>query len=304
MIKKIIAVISFFLPSPCTRFLYRLCGHTIGRNVRLPVFSYVYAQTMRLGNDVDIRPLVFISVNELVIGNNSIISFGTQIKGDRDFVTKDNCFLGPHCIIHCDEEVRFGFYSGLGPRCTIYTHGSFLPVTQGYPAKFEKVIIEDYVWIAMSVCILSGAYSVCILSGAYIESNCIINPGVVIHSRIKGNSLVQVKPDTYTNMDVRKLCRFSRKNNQVYHERIITEFLTQRKTTFNHDTEKRIFSIRDRYSFLYDPEKNTITLSVSKKNKITYDLENFYMDYSGNTTHKAFLFFLRRRYGLTLRTKY
>lgn len=295
MVKKIIAVISFFLPSPFTRFLYRLCGYTIGRNTRLPFFSYIYAKTIKLGNDVDIRPLVLISVNELAIGNNSIISFGTQIKGDGNFITKDNCFFGPHCIIHCDEDVIFGFYSGLGARCTIYTHGSFLPVTQGYPAKFGKVIIEDYVWIAMSVCILSGAY---------IESNCIINPSVVIHSRIKSNSLVQVKPDIYTNMDIKKLCKFSRKSNNVYHERIITEFLTQRKATFKHNTEDRIFNVNDSYYFSYEPEKNAIALSLSKKKKITYDLENFYADYSTNTMHKEFLFFLRRRYGLTLRTRY
>ncbi len=295
MVKKIIAVISFFLPSPCTLFLYRLCGYTIGRNTKLPIFSYIYANIIKLGNDVDIRPLVFINVNELVIGNNTIVSYGTQIKGEGNFLTKDNCFLGPHCIIHCEEDVQFGFYSGLGPRCTIYTHGSFLPVTQGYPAKFEKVIIEDYVWIAMSVCILSGAH---------IESNCIINPSVVIHSRIKSNSLVQVKPDIYTNMDIQKLCKFSRKSNQVYHERIITEFLTQCNATFEHNTGERIFNVKGSYYFSYDPKTNIITLSLSEKKKIAYDLDNFYVDYSTNKIHKAFLFFLRRKYGLTLRTRY
>ena len=295
MIKKVITTLCFILPSSVSRLLYRLCGYTVGRNSKLPFFSLIYGKKITIGNDVDIRPFVFIRVNELTLGNNTIISFWTQIIGDKDFSTKDNCFLGPHSIIHCDEDVQFGFYSGIGPRCIIYTHGSFLPVIQGYPANFDKVVIEDFVWIAMSVSILAGAR---------IESNCIINPGVVVHSRIKGNSLVQIKHDTYTNMDVNRLCRYGRKSTQVYHERIIADFLTQANITFQHIPHDKVFRIKDSIYFSYDTENNIIHLSLSKNKKISYDLENYYVDNSNNRMHKAFIFFLRRRFGLTLRTRY
>jgi acetyltransferase-like isoleucine patch superfamily enzyme len=92
-------------------------------------------------------------VRKLSIGDNSIISFGTQIKGEKSFSTKGNNFVGVHCLINCDEDVKLGFYSGLGPRCNVYSHGSFLPVIKGYPAKFETVVLEDYVWVGMAVTI-------------------------------------------------------------------------------------------------------------------------------------------------------
>jgi len=146
MLNKLVAGLCFILPSGPTRFLYRLCGHRIGRNVRIPALSFVHAEEMIIGNDVDIRRFVYINVRKLSLGANTIVSYESQIKGEAGFSCADNCFLGIHCLIHCVENVSLGFYSGLGPRCTVYTHGSFLPVTQGYPAKFAPVVMEDYVW--------------------------------------------------------------------------------------------------------------------------------------------------------------
>jgi hypothetical protein len=45
---------------------------------------------------------------------------------------------------------------GVGPRSTIFTHGSFLPYTEGYPVRFGKVIIGNDVWIPAGVFIQPG----------------------------------------------------------------------------------------------------------------------------------------------------
>ena len=200
MFKKLISILAFILPSSISRMLFRLTGHRIGRNTKMTIFSYIYADEIEIGNDVDIRPLVFISVCDLKIGNNAIISYGVNVKGPRGFFTKDNSFIGPHCLINCDEDVRIGFYSGLGPKCTVYTHGSFLPVIEGYPIKFEKVILEDRVWTGMEVMLLPGAY---------IESNCIINPGVIIGnvgqilSKLSENSKFVKIAEDYQDRDIK-----------------------------------------------------------------------------------------------------
>jgi len=294
MITKIISALSFLLPSPVTCMIYRLLGHKIGKNVKIPMFSYIHADEIELGNDVDIRPFIYINVAKLSLGNNSIISFGTQIKGDKSFYAKDNSFIGPQCLIHCDEDVKIGFYSGLGPRCTVYTHGSFLPVTKGYPVKFAEVVLEDYVMTGMGVLYLPGAY---------IESNCIINSGAVLGARVKSNSIVQLDSNVVRKLDLAKLQRVYKKDNAFYHEEILEEFLEYCKLKYQHNKAKSSFAVGEDFIFKYFPEGNTITLLYKNKN-ITYDLENFYADYSNLKIHKKFLYFVRRRFGITLRIKY
>jgi len=294
MIKKLVAALCFFLPSAPTRFLYRLCGHRIGKNVRIPPFSFIHAKGMTVGNDVDFRPFVFISVGKLSVGANTIVSYGNQIKGDASFICGDNCFLGLQCVIHCVENVSLGFYSGFGPRCTVYTHGSFLPVTMGYPAKFAPVVIEDYVWIAMEVTIMPGAR---------IERNCIINPGVVIQGRIKSNSIVQLDPRQYGIHDLSCLQRLSQKGARYLHNQIISSFLNSLPVPFQHDEGAADYAVPGCYAFASRPEINCIELLI-KNERILYDLENFFSDESRQPVHRKFLSFVRLHYGLTLRTRY
>ena len=90
MLKEIFSALSIVLPSFVTCMIYRLLGHQIGKNARIAVFSYVHADEIEIGNDVEIRPFVFIRVSKLSIGDNSIVSFGTQIKGEKAFIAKGN----------------------------------------------------------------------------------------------------------------------------------------------------------------------------------------------------------------------
>jgi acetyltransferase-like isoleucine patch superfamily enzyme len=295
MIKKFLAILCVFLPSAPTRFLYRVCGHRIGKNVKIPLFSYIYADEIFIGHDVDIRRFVYIHVHKISVGANTIISYGNQIKGPASFACQDNCFLGIQCVIHCVEDVTLGFYSGLGPRCTVYTHGSFLPVTMGYPAKFAPVIIEDFVWIAMEVTIMSGAH---------IDSNCIINPGVVIHSHIKSNSLIQMDPNQYLINDLSRLQKLKKKSVPYYHNQIISSFLNSRSLSYQYDAELSSYSVTGRFTFISHPDKNSLELLIHNKTKIEYDLEHFYTDDARPSMHRDFLAFIRFRYGIILRTRY
>lgn len=295
MIKKILSALCFLLPSAVTCAIYRMLGHKIGKNTKIPVFSFVYADEIEIGNDVDIRPLVFIMLKRLCIGNNSIISYGVQIKGNKSFVTRDNCMVGVNSVINCEDDVYIGFYSCFGPKCTVYTHGSFLPVTQGYPAKFEKVVLEDYVWTGMNVTYMPGAY---------VESDCIINPGVIIKSKIKSGSIVEVNPGVLRVLDLNRLRKFQKKNDLEICEKILVEFFEYSGMNYSQDNVNKQFYADKKHLFKYFSEENRIELCYGKKVKILYDLQNFYTDDSRLKIHKEFLFFLRRRFGITLRTKY
>jgi len=294
MLKKAVAFLCIFLPSGPTRFLYRLCGHRIGKNVKMRPLSFIYADEMSIGNDVDIRNFVYIHVRSLKVGANAIVSYGSQIKGIASFSCGDNCFIGVHCLINCAEDVSLGFYSGLGPRCTVYTHGSFLPVTMGYPAKFAPVVIEDYVWIAMEVTLMPGVH---------IERCCIINPGVVVQGRVKSDSLIQIDPKSYTVHDLNRLRKISGRETAQWHDQIISAFLRDRSAPIQHDAGTATYAVPGAYTFISHPETNGIELAV-KGEKILYDLEGFTADRSRRAIHKSFLAFLRLHFGIILRTRY
>ena len=294
MIKKIIAFACFILPSGITRALYRLCGHRIGKRVRMPALSFVLAEDIAIGNDVVIRRFVFIKVRRVALGDNTIVSYGCQIKGDAGFSCGANCFLGVHCLVHCLEDVTFGVYSGLGPRCTVYTHGSFLPVTLGYPARFAPVVMEDRVWVAMSVTIMPGTH---------IESDCIVNPGIVVQGRVKTNSLLQLESSSVSRLDLKRLRLLSRKDPAYWHHRIITDFLNAMSLTFQHDAVAGSYEVPGKLRFVSAPGTNTIELRIGR-DRVRYDLDFFVADDSRRAVHRRFLDFVRLRYGLTLRTRY
>lgn len=294
ILKKVVSFLCYLLPSWPTRFLYRLCGYRIGKNTKMPVFSYIFADEMAIGNDVNIRRLVYIRVRRLTVGANTIISYGSQIKGVAGFTCGDNCFIGIHCLIHCAEDVTLGFYSGFGPRSTVYTHGSFLPLTMGYPAKFAPVVLEDFVWVGMEVTIMPGAH---------IERNCIINPGVVIQGRVKSDSFVQLDAKQYVIHDLSRLQKISKKDTAYWHDRIITTFLNSKSVAFEYDAQAKTYAVPGRFAFVSHPETNSIELLVSGK-KIIYDLEHYDVTASRREFHREFLDFIRLYYGLTLRTRY
>ena len=60
MMKELLSALSILLPSFATCIFFRLLGHKIGKNVKIGFLSYVYADEIEIGNDVDIRTLVFI----------------------------------------------------------------------------------------------------------------------------------------------------------------------------------------------------------------------------------------------------
>jgi acetyltransferase-like isoleucine patch superfamily enzyme len=292
---RIAAALAFCLPSWLSRLVFRLVGHKVGRNTKLPFFSFVCADQMELGNDVEIRPFVFISVSRLTIGANTIVSYGAQVTGDGGLHTGDNCFVGPHSIIHCDEDVRFGFYSGVGPRCTIYTHGSFLPVTLGYPAAFGKVVLGDFVWTAMGVMFLPGAH---------VESHCIINPGVVVSGRVPSGMRLQMSPEAVKRIDQSRLLGYSRRPADYYHKGIIRGFLEAEGLSWEEDDTGTVFRSGGFAEFRSNPAANVIELVVDGRLIASYDLGDYRSTASRHAVHRRFLAYVRRRFGLTLRTDY
>ncbi len=292
--KNLLLILRIFLPSKISIFILKSIGFNIGKNVVISPLSIILANHIVIGNDSKIKAFTYINVDKFTIGSNTIISFNAQIIGAKGFTTKDNCFVGPQTIIHCDEDVEMGFYSGFGPRNLVYTHGSFLPVTMGYPANFAKVVLEDFVWLGMAVTCMAGTH---------VESNCIVAPGVVLNSRIKSNTMVRVKPTTFEQIPMESLTRFLKKEPGKLMEEMIEKFLSHKGALFQSDKDSIVFNWKNKtYRFYINAKTMKITLSG---NPITlqYDLEEFYTDSSKLKIHQEFLAFIRRYYGITLRSR-
>jgi acetyltransferase-like isoleucine patch superfamily enzyme len=289
--KKYLQYFSFILPSCFKTILYRIMGHKIGRNTKLSIFSLIVAEKIFIKNDVQIRPFSMIMVKRLEVGNNTIISYGVQIKGAKSFITKDNCMVGVESIIHCDEDVSLGFYSGIGPRNLIYTHGSFLPVTEGFPVTFNSVTIEDYVWLGMSVNCLPGAH---------IESNCIIMPGVIVSGRVKKNTLMKIEKSTYSKIQIEKV---THPNQIKFYNEIISEFLKSQGFKFQLSGDTYSFADENQKGQFKIISTDEIHLNYGKKTVI-YHLGNYYASYSKNKLNMQFIDYIRRHYGIILRNKY
>ncbi|MCX6158481.1 MAG: hypothetical protein NTY74_10940 [Ignavibacteriae bacterium] len=290
--KKFICYISFLLPSFATVLLFRIFGFKVGKNCKLPLFSLISANKIFIGNDVDIRRFVFINVAEIYIGDNSFISYFSFIRGNGKLIMKGNSGIGMQTLIHCDADIEIGYYSGFGVRNTVYSHSSFLPANKGYITKKEKIVLEDFVWIGANVCCFAGTY---------VEENSIVSPGLVLNSRVKGNSLVS------NNASILKYYklpfnRYKKAKINFYIE-LFRKFALMNNYHIEYNEMNNEFIINAKHTFKINLEKEIVTLFIDSL-MCEYDLNNFTVTYLKNNLHKKFLSFIKRDYGIFLQTKY
>jgi len=181
MFKALLQYLAFFFPSPVNLWLHRLSGAAVASGVRIHPFVLLRAKHVSIDRKARIKMGTMIDVHSFRLGQKSSIGFFTLVKGESDLLIGDACLIGPRSTIDCTRTVRMGYYASLGPRSVLYTHGSFLPVTWGYPAKFEEVEIGDQVWISMNVTIGPGVR---------VGRGSLILPGTVLLEEIPEDRMV------------------------------------------------------------------------------------------------------------------
>ncbi|MFN3982872.1 MAG: acyltransferase, partial [Caldilinea sp.] len=157
-IRMLLFGVIFFLPPVLKPWvLRRFCGAQVGRHVSIGWFASIAARKIELGDYAAVRAATLIRLDGAFrIGRQSEISNFCLIYGASDLEIGDQCYIGPQCLLNCDEPVRMGYYSALGPRSMVFTHGSFLPFTQGYWVKLAGVTIGSHVWCAAGVFLHPG----------------------------------------------------------------------------------------------------------------------------------------------------
>ena len=106
-------------------------------------------------------------------GPNSIVQIGNNVG------------IFERAIINPSDKVTIGDNTGIGAEAMIWTHGSWLDITKGFPADFGPVTIENNVWLPAR-CI--------VLCNVVIGKNTVIGIGSIVNRSIPEGSLAAGSP--------------------------------------------------------------------------------------------------------------
>jgi acetyltransferase-like isoleucine patch superfamily enzyme len=313
--KKIIFAITFISPPFLKKILLKIaCNAYFGRGSHIGWFSAVAGGSLRMGDLSVIKPFTLIRCDgDVKIGKYTEIGSFSLIYGSASFVVGDKCFLGPQSLINVTEDVLIGNEVGIAARAMIFTHGSFLPYTEGYWVKFGRVIIGNRVWLAAGVFIHPGIE---------IGNDVFVNSRSVITKNVPSGKVMEGFPARDI-VDIDKIRRsVSPRRKELLIRQIIIHFASHiSKTEKNLQVEK----INDDFDFKWNDNTYKIIIvrtnqelnSILKNSKKTIFLfhsreifpeESDFLTYFDFTTMKAsytkdrlfkeLYLFMKRHYGL------
>ena len=160
------------------------------KGIYLSAENMIIDSTARFGKDVEIDIKGTLKVgaysrigdgtkitgNNITIGDHFYGSGNLRVGGGGYKNPTANLTIGDRCTLHnnfinISEEVIIGNDVGLSHDVSILTHGYWLSVLDGNPARFEDVRIDDGVIIG---------YRSLIMMGVYIPPECVIGAQSVV----------------------------------------------------------------------------------------------------------------------------
>jgi len=294
MFKKFIQLVAFLFPSPINLWIHKLSGAKIGNYVNIHPGVLIFANTIEIGDSAKIKFGTMINVKNFKLGKKSFIGFFTLAKGESDLIINDACMIGPKNMLNCSKDITIGFYSGVGPGCYLYTHGSGMPVTEGYRATFAPIHIKEKVWVNMRSTIGPGVT---------IEEGSIVMPGTVLLESIKAKRMVVGDPAKLNNIPF-----FIKGINPVSIEKLATEMISNYCNYSNefHGTSWEIKN--DSLEIIYRKKKYKISVNAPgdivflaekglRSDGMYFNLADLSTDDSRNPVKLELESFLRLYYG-------
>ena len=206
-----------FMPSRIKKYMYRRRGYKIGKNVKLSLGSMIEGKNVIIGDNTKIDNLTYISGNDIKIGKNSeigsmcmmnvpVIEIGNyttireQVYCGGMTTPKSKLKIGSHVkifqftVLNTTDLLEIGNHVGVGGRCSIFTHGSWQSVLDGYPAGFAPVRIKDNAWLPWHVFVMPG---VTIGEGSTIGACSLVTKDVPDYALAVGSpaKIIKQKPD-------------------------------------------------------------------------------------------------------------
>lgn len=134
--------------------------------------------------------VLIISPQNLVLGKNVLIQKGTILHcGGKSWsnykgkiILDDDCQIGPYSILYGAGEIEMKKGSGIAMGVRLIAQRGDLNKFEGrdlsdsaIPLKFEKIVLEEGVWVGSNAIILSG---VTIGKGSIVSPGSIVNKDV------------------------------------------------------------------------------------------------------------------------------
>jgi acetyltransferase-like isoleucine patch superfamily enzyme len=186
MIRTLLFGLLFISPPALKPWILRYgFGARVGRGVQIGWFAALRGRRIELGDYSAVRAFTVISCDgDIVLGRYALVSSFNLVYGAAGLFVGEHSYIGPQSLINADEDVRIGRWSALGARCMVYTHGSFLPYTEGYWVRFGSVTVGDYVWCAAGVFLHPG---VVIGDDSFVNSRSVVSGELPPGSVAEGN---------------------------------------------------------------------------------------------------------------------
>lgn len=193
------------LPSFLKKIYYRIKGYKIGNNVKFAfgsvlivkdkciigdktkfgLFSVVICNEIIVGYKSTIRSITLIYANKIKIGSFVQISEMVIIRAGHyseksNICIEDKVHIFPHVIIDPSYPIHIGEETGVGFYSSIYTHGSYKNILDGYPVVYGEVNIGKRVELTYSVFVAPNVNigdDTIVAYGSYV--NCNIESGVL-----------------------------------------------------------------------------------------------------------------------------
>lgn len=204
-----------FLPSFLKVIIYKLRGYKLStgvkiglgsiiagksviveRNTRIGFFSFIICEQCHIENDVNIGSLVYIKVDDIFIGFQTVIRennlFGGMDIGKSRISIGHMSHIHQKCLINTTMPVEIGSNTAIGGGSYLFTHSSWQPITEGYPCTFEPVKIGNNVWISWNVFILPG---VSIGDGTLVSASAVVTKSLPSKCLASGNPAKIVIPE-------------------------------------------------------------------------------------------------------------
>lgn len=225
------------LPSALKVALYRRRGAHIGSGVSIGPMSVVVGDSVRIGDHTRIGFATIVRGREVSIGRHVKIGSTTFLDVEKITIDDDakineqvfaggptlpeshlhvgkRCIVMQHTFLNPTKPLVIGDDSGVGGKCSIFTHGSWQSALDGYPVKFAPVHIGRNVWIP---------WNVFVMPGVSIGDNATIGAGSLVTRDVAAGSLAAGVPAKV----LRTADEYPVRPDAATRERIIEEILQE-----------------------------------------------------------------------------
>lgn len=205
-VKKIVTI--GILPSFLKKIYYKLKGYKIGKNVSIGPGSVVIGDQVEIGEGSNIGFMTVVRAKNIKIGRFVKIGSMTMIDTERFEIDDDSrineqviiggikdpesgikigkrTIIMEYSFINPTKPIEIGDDTGIGGHCLLFTHGSWLPETEGFPVTFAPIKLGKRVWLP---------WRVFIMPGVSVGDNVVIGANSLVTKDLPANCLAAGSP--------------------------------------------------------------------------------------------------------------